>query len=296
MESGASFCGIAKAADLGEAFNRFIDILRNSASGATGVGGYADDPANPPGLSYLGMESWKRRNIKNWFSPAESVLICGFQYWNAQCETELRSPVDFAEFFRRTGRKFIHPELVEYFRTAEIIPEISRYALSFDYHKTIRKILKTILCRIKKILPEVEGKIFVDTSPVMEKEFARLSGLGWQGKNTLILSKGRGSWFFTGGIALPVKLEPGSTVENLCGRCDVCIRACPAKALKNPGALDAGLCISYWNTQHKEKLDRKIAGTLDCWLYGCDVCQQVCPYNKEVKTEILKDFLPVIFW
>jgi epoxyqueuosine reductase QueG len=279
LENRCASCGIAGVQLPSETLNRFNLATQNL----------------PLNLSYLLKESHKRMDIRNWFPEAKSVLICSFQYWNSnlddnQCIFKIG---DCENFLKQTGRKFFHGQLLEYLKNMQINPKISRYALSFDYHKILKKILKKILENIKKEFPLVDGKIFADTSPVMEKEFARLSGIGWQGKNTLIISKTQGSYFFLGGIALSIKLKPDEILKNECNDCSICIDVCPTKALKEPGILNPNLCISYWTTQNKTHVPKEILNKIRGYVYGCDLCQQACPYNKNTSNPILKELTPI---
>ena len=259
LARGASAAGFAPAADL-EEFERFSASV-NSV---------------PAGLAYLSRDPLKRKTIKNWFPAAGSVLVCAFRYWEPGLDyaAELARAGEPAAYLEKTGRKRYQPELL-----AAPGAKISRYALCRDYHLTVKEKLSAMLEEIKKGTSGVEGKIFCDTSPVMEKELARLAGLGFRGKNTLLLSRELGSYFFLGGIALNSCLEPDAPLEDSCGACDLCLKACPTGALK-AGALAPALCISYWTTQSKEKLPPQIAAKTQGYAYGCDLCQEACPFNK----------------
>lgn len=259
LACGASAAGIARAADL-EEFERFSEAVK----------------AAPGGLAYLSRDPLKRKNIKNWFPAAGSVLVCAFRYWEPGMDyaAELAKAGDPAVYLKRTGRKRHQPELL-----AAPGAKISRYALCRDYHLTVKEKLAAALEAIKKEFPTADGKIFCDTSPVMEKELARLAGLGFRGKNTILLSRELGSYLFLGGIALNLELEPDAPVADSCGACGLCLKACPTGALKD-GALDANLCLSYWTTQSKEKIPPSLAAKTRGCAYGCDLCQEACPLNK----------------
>lgn len=259
LACGASAAGFAPASDL-EEFDRFSVSVKSV----------------PAGLAYLAREPLKRKNIKNWFPAAESVLVCAFRYWEPGRDyaAELAKAGAPAAYLERTGRKRYQPELL-----AAPGAKISRYALFPDYHLTVKEKLLAALEGIKKEFPGTGGKIFCDTSPVLEKELARLAGLGFRGKNTLLLSRELGSYLFLGGIALDLKLAPDAPVEDSCGACDLCIKACSTGALK-AGAMDPALCLSYWTTQAKEKLPPALASKTRGCAYGCDLCQEVCPLNK----------------
>ncbi len=169
---------------------------------------------------------------------------------------------------------------------------ISRYARGRDYHKVMKKKLKTILAGLQKIEPAARGRIFTDTAPVMEKQWAVQAGIGWQGKNTNILSREYGSWFFLGGMALNLALPATKAVTDYCGNCRACIEACPTNALE-PYRLDAGKCISYltiefWN----QPIPAEQAARLENWVYGCDICQEVCPWNSFAKPAVEPAYQP----
>ncbi|HNW44471.1 MAG TPA: tRNA epoxyqueuosine(34) reductase QueG [Elusimicrobiales bacterium] len=262
LDCGAAACGIAAAGDLAE-FERF------SAAAA----------AAPPGLAYLTRNPLKRKNIKNWLPAARSVLVCAFSYWGPErdYDKELAGAGPLPAYLAVSGRKPQQQELL----TAPGA-RISRYALGPDYHITVKEKLARALAALHKEFPGVEGRIFCDTSPVMEKELARLAGLGFRGRNTLIVSPELGSYVFLGGIALDLELRPDAPSNGSCGGCERCIRACPTGALKD-GALDAGLCLSYWTTQAKEKIPEPLARLGGGWAYGCDACQTACPLNEKTR-------------
>jgi len=262
LDCGASACGVALAGNLAE-FERFA-----AAAGSA-----------PAELAYLGREPFKRQNIQNWAAGAVSVLVCAFRYWGLERDygAELAGAGEPAAFLKAAGRRLSQPELL-----AAPGAKISRYALDRDYHLTVKEKLAFALAGIRKEFSSAEGKIFCDTSPVMEKELARLAGLGFRGKNTLLVSPELGSYMFLGGIALNLALAPDLPAAGSCGGCDLCVKACPVGALKG-GALDAGLCTSYWTTQAKEKIPAALAAKAAGWAYGCDVCQETCPYNEKIR-------------
>ena len=160
------------------------------------------------------------------------------------------------------------------------VPQWSNYAWGSDYHKLIKKRLKAILGALVEQFPGVGGIGCVDTSPVMEKAWAQQAGIGWQGKNTLLISRDHGSYLFLAELLLDVELEPDDPyTDDLCGSCRACLDACPTKALIDANHLDARKCISYLNIEHTGEFDSAQSAMLVNWLYGCDICQQVCPWN-----------------
>lgn len=160
-------------------------------------------------------------------------------------------------------------------------PKVSMYALGTDYHKVVRKKLKNLFQYIQQLAGSVEGRVFVDSAPVMERDWARRSGLGWVGKNTLLISPSKGSWYFLGEIILDLTLNYDLPIKDHCGTCKRCIEACPTQAISPEGYLmDGSKCISYLTIELKDEIPGEFAGKMDSWLFGCDVCQQVCPWNR----------------
>jgi epoxyqueuosine reductase len=170
--------------------------------------------------------------------------------------------------------------------------KISRYAWGKDYHKIMKKKLKQLLREIQKEQPHVEGRICVDTAPIQDKLWAAEAGIGWQGKNTNILSRDYGSWIFLGELILNVDLDYDDPVKDYCGSCTACIEACPTDALKSY-KLDATKCISYLTIEMWDNpIPQEYAGKLQNWIFGCDICQDVCPWNRFQKQTSEQDFQP----
>jgi epoxyqueuosine reductase len=162
--------------------------------------------------------------------------------------------------------------------------KISRYAWGDDYHAIVKDRLEALLTFIKKLEPSARGLCYADTGPVMEKAWGALSAVGWMGKNTTLISRSHGSWFFIGVILLNIELEYNPGERNFCGRCDRCLKACPAGAIIAPYLIDARLCISYL-TQLRGPIPRRLRPLMGNRIFGCDVCQEVCPWNRfAVKT------------
>ena len=173
--------------------------------------------------------------------------------------------------------------------------KISNYAWGKDYHIIVKYKLEELLHYINiELNQNVKGMTCVDTSPVMEKQWAQHAGVGWQGKHTLIINKEFGSWLFLGEILLDIPLEYDMPFEiNLCGSCTACIDACPTNALTDY-QLDATKCISYLTVEYKENFNSSQKKQLNSWIYGCDICQQVCPWNKKQQQESTeKSFQPI---
>ena len=158
-------------------------------------------------------------------------------------------------------------------------PKISKYAYGKDYHHVIKDKLKQLFQIINNKIGEVSGRVFVDSAPVMEKSWAVRSGLGWQGKNTNLISKKAGSFFFIAELIVDLELEYDTPVTDHCGSCTACIDACPTEAL-TPYNIDASKCISYLTIELKDQIPTAFKNKMDDWAFGCDVCQDVCPWNR----------------
>ncbi len=160
-------------------------------------------------------------------------------------------------------------------------PKISKYAYGKDYHFVIKDKLKALMRFIEEEIGEVNGRFFVDSAPVMDKAWAQKSGLGWVGKNTNLINKDAGSFFFIGELILDLDLVPDGPVPDYCGNCTRCLDACPTGALDQPYQIDASKCISYVTIELKDHmLPTEMEGKMENWAFGCDICQDVCPWNK----------------
>jgi epoxyqueuosine reductase len=160
--------------------------------------------------------------------------------------------------------------------------KVSRYAWGDDYHDVLGEKLKALLASVRELSPEAQGRVCVDAQPAMDKAWAVRAGLGWIGKHTNLITRDHGSWVFLGELVLDVELEyDEARVEDHCGTCTLCIEACPTSAITEPYVVDSNLCISHATIELREpELPRAVAANLDGWLYGCDTCQDVCPWNR----------------
>ncbi len=214
------------------------------------------------GMAYMRRNIHLRLNPKEIFPPVKTIISLAVNYY---------------------------PGDVNYRRT-----KISRYALARDYHRVMKKMMKKLFSFIKEEFAGVEGRFFVDSAPVLEREIARKAGLGWIGKNTMLITREYGSWVFLGEIFISVELPPDEPFrENYCGTCNRCIEACPTGALK-PYFLDARLCLSYITVEHKGEIPEIYREKNRGWVFGCDICQEVCPWNRKARITALEDFLPRI--
>jgi epoxyqueuosine reductase len=172
------------------------------------------------------------------------------------------------------------------------VPKIARYAVGRDYHKVVKKKLKVLLQQLRESLGPIEGRAFVDSAPVHERAWAEKSGLGWIGKNSLLLSKKAGSYFFLAVLIIDLDLPADTPVTDHCGSCTRCIDACPTDAIIQDKVIDSNRCISHMTIELKERIDEEYLNKLEGWAFGCDICQEVCPWNRFSTPHSEPDFLP----
>ena len=198
------------------------------------------------------MEAEKRKNIESLLNGAKSVLTVGFNYLNEE---------------QKEKTKF----------------KVGKFGQGEDYHKVIYKKLKNIGKWINNEIPDCKWRICVDTSPLLEKAWAEEAGLGWVGKNSNLINKKYGSWLTLGFIILTKDFTPDNSSQSLCGKCEKCIEKCPTNAITEPFVINSDLCIAYHTIENRaQKLPDYIEKNLNGWVAGCDICQDVCPWNKRV--------------
>ena len=185
------------------------------------------------------------------------------------------------------GSKSVISLLYNYYNPKEIFQKdalkISKYAYGEDYHQIIKEKLKLLLAFIRQEIGDVNGRAFVDSAPVLEKAWAVKSGLGWMGKNTNIINKGSGSFYFLSELIIDLELEYDNPVTDHCGTCTACIDACPTEAIVAPYQVDGSKCISYFTIELKDAIPLEMKGKFENWMFGCDVCMDVCPWNRFAK-------------
>jgi len=218
---------------------------------------------NHASMDWINKRKDERGNIHNYFPEAVSIISVGMNYFSGHKQNDLNSKLKF-----------------------------SNYAWGDDYHNVLKTRLKILLEWIENASAEIKGIACVDTSPVMEKVWAEKAGLGWQGKHTNLISRDFGSWLFLGEIILNIPLKYDKPfIEDLCGTCTACIDECPPGALSDY-EIDSNKCISYQTIEHRGEFDENSVD-LDNWIYGCDICQDVCPWNKKFsKITPEKSFYP----
>jgi epoxyqueuosine reductase len=204
-------------------------------------------------MQWMARDSQKRTNPVEIFPQVRSVIVVALNYYTPHKHQD--NPA--------TGK-------------------VSRYAWGDDYHEVISGKLRALLRWIKEQRPEAEGKVCVDIQPIMDKAWAVRGGLGWLGKHTNVITPQYGSWVFIGELLLNLELEYNADrVEDHCGTCTLCIDACPTQAITEPYVVDSNKCISYATIELRaEELPEQITENLSGWFYGCDICQDVCPWNR----------------
>lgn len=203
-------------------------------------------------MAWMERESEKRADPRLLMPGCRSVLVCTLNYFTEHEHLD-------------------SPEL----------GKISRYAWGDDYHDVMRAKLTALLGRVQEMDRGVSGKICVDTAPLMDKAWAARAGLGWLGKHSNLITKEVGSWVFIGSLLLNVELDYDAPIDDHCGTCTACLEACPTGAIVEPYVVDSNRCISYATIELRdERLPPEVAANLDGWIYGCDICQDVCPWNR----------------
>ncbi|MEQ1585148.1 MAG: tRNA epoxyqueuosine(34) reductase QueG [Cyclobacteriaceae bacterium] len=184
------------------------------------------------------------------------------------------------------GAKSVISLIYNYYPEKDLVKEnpgtfkIAKYAYGEDYHQVIKDKLKIFIERIREEIGEVEGRAFVDSAPVHERAWAKKSGLGWVGKNSLLLNRSMGSFFFLAELIIDLELEYDGPIKDYCGTCTACMDACPTGAIPEPYVVDGSKCISYFTIELKEEIPAEVKGKFENWIFGCDICQDVCPWNS----------------
>jgi epoxyqueuosine reductase len=213
------------------------------------------------------LENWLNQNMHGQMSYMQN-------YFDKRLDPRLLVP----------GAKSVISMLLNYYPSEEqkdnTAPKISKYAYGKDYHFVIKEKLNALLEFIKQNIGDIEGRAFVDSAPVLDKAWAKKSGLGWIGKNSNLINKQSGSFFFIAELIIDLELEYDGPIKDYCGTCTKCIDACPTDAIVSPHVVNGSKCISYFTIELKESIPNDVKGKFDNWMFGCDVCQDVCPWNR----------------
>ncbi|MEQ9285891.1 MAG: tRNA epoxyqueuosine(34) reductase QueG [Cyclobacteriaceae bacterium] len=194
------------------------------------------------------------------------------------------------------GAKSVVSLVYNYYPKTDLTNEtgykMAKYTYGKDYHFVVKDKLKTFYNKICEEVGEVNGRVFVDSAPVHERAWAAKSGIGWVGKNSLLLNKNQGSFFFLAELILDLDLEYDIPVTDHCGTCTACMDACPTEAIPEPYVVDGSRCISYFTIELKENIPPEFKGKFEDWIFGCDICQDVCPWNRFSKPHQEPEFDP----
>jgi epoxyqueuosine reductase len=241
----------AKALSLG------FDLVGIASAQRSGYSDYLRrwlDAGRAGEMRYLADRFEERTDPSVYLSGARSIICVGLNYFTSLASNDDVSP---------RGR-------------------VARYALGLDYHEVIKPRLHALADWLRGATGG-ECKAAVDTAPLMEKELAQRAGIGWIGKNTCVIDRQRGSYFFLGEVVTTAALIPDQPAEDLCGSCRRCIDACPTGAITAPYELDARKCISYLTIEHRGDIEANLSTQMGDWIYGCDICQEVCPWNRRAE-------------
>jgi epoxyqueuosine reductase len=195
------------------------------------------------------------------------------------------------------GAKSVISVALNYYTDVAHLPnddqgKISRYAWGEDYHIHVTSRIQKLFECIKQLAPDCDGRYYVDTGPVMDKVWAERAGIGWRGKHTNLITKDFGSWVFLGEIITTLELAYDEPIGDWCGTCTACIEACPTKAIVEPYIVDSNRCISYLTIEHRGAIDESLTPMFEQWVYGCDICQDVCPWNKFQRQTDQPEYFP----
>ncbi len=213
------------------------------------------------------LENWLNNNMHGQMSYMQN-------YFDKRLDPRLLVP----------GAKSVISLLLNYYPSEKQVddtaPKISKYAYGKDYHLVIKEKLNLLLEFIKENIGEVDGRAFVDSAPVLDKAWAKKGGLGWIGKNSNLINKSSGSFYFIAELIVDLDLEYDGAVKDYCGTCTKCIDECPTDAIVAPYVVDGSKCISYFTIELKENIPNDVKGKFKNWMFGCDICQDVCPWNS----------------
>ena len=244
------------------------------------------------GFSFCGIS--KAEFLENEAPRLEEWLNRGYQGKMGYLENHFDKRLDPTKLV--PGAKSVVSLIYNYYpqdvHQSDSSPKIAKYAYGQDYHFAIKDKLKTFMGRIQEEIGEVNGRVFVDSAPVHERAWAAKSGLGWIGKNSLLLNREMGSFFFLAELIIDLELEPDGPMKDYCGTCTACQDACPTDAIPEPYVVDGSKCISYLTIELKDEIPQEFANKMEGWAFGCDICQDVCPWNRFSKPHNDSNFQP----
>jgi epoxyqueuosine reductase len=228
------------------------------------------------GISTAGFMEPEARRLEAWLEK-------GYQGKMGYLENHFDKRVDPTKLV--PGAKSVVSLVYNYYPSEEqrdpAAPKLARYAYGQDYHHVLKHKLKGLLYYLQAEIGDVQGRVFVDSAPVLERDWARRSGVGWVGKNTLLIHPKAGSYFFLAELIIDLELTPDGPIKDYCGTCTRCIDACPTDAIAAEGyVLDGSKCISYLTIELREAIDEQFGSQMENWMFGCDICQEVCPWNR----------------
>jgi epoxyqueuosine reductase len=266
---GFELVGIAAATDA-ESYATYHEWIQQ---------GYAGE------MRYLERYDAARQHPKSVFTQVRSLVVVGMNYKPAEADRERDKHLAGREGAETNGTPVTPP----------VTGKVARYAFGVDYHELMWRRLDQLLAWIQIQLPGSQGRGVVDTAPLLERDFARRAGLGWFGKNTMVINKHLGSYFFLGALLLDIELrpDPPHTAQH-CGTCTACLDACPTDAFIAPGSLDSRRCISYLTIELRGPIPNELREPMDDWVFGCDVCQEVCPWNRKSPAATLVELRSVL--
>ena len=249
--------------------------------------------ANELGFSFCGIS--KAEFLKEEAPRLEEWLRRGYQGKMGYLENHFDKRLDPTKLV--PGAKSVVSLIYNYFPEknlsgADNAPRIAKYAYGQDYHFVIKDKLKTFMQSLHEEIGEIDGRVFVDSAPVHERAWAAKSGLGWIGKNSLLLNREMGSFFFLAELIIDLELEPDGPMKDYCGTCTACQDACPTDAIPEPYVVDGSRCISYLTIELKDEIPAEFKGKMEGWAFGCDICQDVCPWNRFSKPHDEQSFKP----
>ena len=269
LELGFDAVGVAAAGLLGPYAARYRQWLENGFHGK---------------MSYMERNLEKRMNPGRLYEGARSVIVVAKNYYPAQ----------------QAGGTLAGGTLAGGTLAGEGPLKVAKYAWGKDYHYVIREQLGQLIRFIEELAPGTSSRAFTDSAPVFERAWAEMAGLGWTGKNACLIIPRKGSFFFLGEVITTLELEPDSPFGNeLCGSCVRCMQACPTGAITSPGVIDARRCISYLTIELKEPIPQEFKGKCQGWIFGCDICQDVCPHNRNAvphKEALFEPLEPIANW